>query len=92
MYIALSPNERGLQLPQVVDAVPPLMVGRPQLWDAPVAFLLSNLEEAGARVAERGPEAEKTIYIRRDPGRHLYCLTKVWSSSTKATGDIRKPS
>ena len=38
--------------------------------------MLSSLEEAGARVAERSFEAEETIYIRGDPDRHLYFLTE----------------
>jgi CRP/FNR family transcriptional regulator len=38
--------------------------------------MLSSLEEAGARVAERSFEAEETIYIRGDLDRHLYFLTE----------------
>jgi hypothetical protein len=63
---ALLPHERGLQPPQVVDAATPLMAGCPPLWDAPVAFVLSSLEKAGVRVAERCFEAGETIYIRGD--------------------------
>jgi CRP/FNR family cyclic AMP-dependent transcriptional regulator len=76
MRIALSPNERGLQPSRVVGAAPSLEAQRPPVWDAPVAFMLSSLEEAGARVAERSVEAEETIYIRGDPDRHLYFLTE----------------
>jgi CRP/FNR family cyclic AMP-dependent transcriptional regulator len=73
---ALFPHERGLQPPQVVDATTPLMAGRPTLWDAPVAFVLSSLEEAGVRVAERRFEAGETIYIHGDPDQHLYFLAE----------------
>ena len=76
MRIALPSYERGLQPSRVVDAAPSLRPQRPPLWDAPVAFMLSSLEEAGARVAERSFEAEETIYIRGDPDRHLYFLTE----------------
>jgi CRP/FNR family cyclic AMP-dependent transcriptional regulator len=46
------------------------------LWDAPVAFVLSSLKEAGARKAERCFEAKETIYIRGDPDRRLYFVTE----------------
>jgi CRP/FNR family transcriptional regulator, cyclic AMP receptor protein len=41
-----------------------------------VAFVLSSLEKAGMPLAERRFEAEETIYIRGDPDRHLYFVTK----------------
>jgi CRP-like cAMP-binding protein len=76
MRIALPPNERGPQPSGVADAAPSLRAQHPPIWDAPVAFMLSSLDEAGARVAERSFEAEETIYIRGDPDRHLYFLTE----------------
>src|SRR5919202_354657 len=72
----LLPHERGLQPPQVVNAVTPLMAGRPPLWDAPVAFLLSSLEKAGVQMAVRYFEAKETIYIPGDPDRRLYFVTE----------------
>jgi hypothetical protein len=44
-----------------VDAATSPKPRRPSLWDAPVAFVLSSLEEAGARVAQRCFESEDTI-------------------------------
>jgi CRP/FNR family transcriptional regulator, cyclic AMP receptor protein len=60
--------------PQEVDAAAPLMTGHSPLWDAPVAFLLASLEEAGVRVVERRFEVGQTIYVRGNPSRHLYFL------------------
>jgi hypothetical protein len=48
---------------------------RPLLWDAPVAFVLSSLEEAKVRFAERRFDAGETIYNRGEPDRYLYFLT-----------------
>jgi CRP/FNR family cyclic AMP-dependent transcriptional regulator len=70
------PYERGLDFSQVVEAAIPLMARLPPLWEAPVAFVLSSLEKAGMPIAERRFEAEETIYIRGDPDRHLYFVTK----------------
>jgi CRP/FNR family transcriptional regulator len=42
----------------------------------PVAFVLSSLEGARVRMAERRFEAEETIYGRGDPDRHLYFLVE----------------
>jgi CRP-like cAMP-binding protein len=49
---------------------------RPLLWDAPVAFVLSSLEEAKVRIAKRRYEAGETIYSRGEPDRYLYFLTE----------------
>jgi CRP/FNR family transcriptional regulator, cyclic AMP receptor protein len=70
------PYERGLDFSQGVEAAIPLMARLPPLWEAPVAFVLSSLEKAGMPIAERRFEAEETIYIRGDPDRHLYFVTK----------------
>ena len=70
------PYENEITHPQVVDAAAPLMTGRPPLWDAPVAFLLASLEEAGVRVVERRFEAGETIYVCGDSDRYLYFVTE----------------
>jgi CRP-like cAMP-binding protein len=49
---------------------------RPLLWDAPVAFVLSSLEEAKVRFAERRFDAGETIYNRGEVDRYLYFLTE----------------
>jgi CRP-like cAMP-binding protein len=74
--IAPLPYERGLDSSQVVETAIPLVARLPPLWEAPVAFVLSSLEKAGMPIAERRFEAEETIYIRGDPDRHLYFVTK----------------
>jgi hypothetical protein len=70
------PYEKEITHPQVVDAAAPPMTVRPPLWDAPVAFLLASLEEAGVRVVERRFEVGQTIYVRGNPARHLYVVTE----------------
>src|ERR671910_252721 len=64
--------ENEITHPQEADAAAPLMTGHLPLWDAPVAFLLASLEEAGVRVVERRFEVGQTIYVRGNPSRHLY--------------------
>jgi CRP/FNR family transcriptional regulator, cyclic AMP receptor protein len=59
-----------------VEAAIPLVTRLPQLWEAPVAFLMSSLEKAGMPIAERRFEAKETIYIRGDPDQHLYLVTE----------------
>ena len=73
---SLPPYEQGLQPPPVVDATTPIKSTRPSLLDAPVAFILSSLEEAGVSVAQRRFEAGETIYSRGNSDRNLYFLTE----------------
>jgi hypothetical protein len=40
---------KGATTPKVVDAASLPIVGRPPLWDVPVTFVLSSLEEAECR-------------------------------------------
>lgn len=49
---------------------------RPPLWDVPVEFVLSSLEVARVRMAERCLRAGEPIYDRGDPDRHLYFLVE----------------
>jgi CRP/FNR family cyclic AMP-dependent transcriptional regulator len=70
------PHEEGIDSSQVVEAAIPLMARLPPFWEAPVAFVLSSLEKAGMPIAERRFKAEETIYLRGDPDRHLYFVTK----------------
>jgi CRP/FNR family cyclic AMP-dependent transcriptional regulator len=58
------------------DEVDPPLGAPAPLWDLPVAFVLSSLEGARVRMAERCLEAGETIYARGDPDRHLYFLAE----------------
>ena len=70
-------DDPGIQPPPVVDATTtPLKNTRPSLLDAPVAFVLSSLEEAGVPVAQRRFEAGEAIYSCGDSDRNLYFLTE----------------
>jgi hypothetical protein len=79
------PYERRLNSSQVAETAIPLMARRSPLWEAPVALVLSSLEKAEMPVAERRFEAGETIYIRGDPDRHLYFLTKIQGQNTTKT-------
>ncbi len=67
----LLPNEGNPQSSQLADGVNALTRACLPLWDMPVAFVLSSLEGARVRMAERRFEAGETIYGRGDPDRHL---------------------
>ena len=54
-----------------------LVEGRtPLFWEELATFVLSRLEGAGVRVAERRLEAGEAIYTCGEPDRYLYFLTE----------------
>jgi CRP-like cAMP-binding protein len=72
----LLPTEGNPQSSQLADGVNVPTRACLPLWDMPVAFVLSSLDKARVRMAERRFEAGKTIYGRGDPHRHLYFLVE----------------
>ena len=69
-------DNRGPQPSQVANGASRPLLGHPPLWDAPVAFVIASLKEAGVRVSQRSFEAGETIYSRGDPDLYLYFLTE----------------
>ena len=66
----------GPRPPRVVDSAISQVKGCLPPRKASAALILSRLEGAGVRVAERPFEAGEAIYSRGDPDRYLYFLTE----------------